>query len=1406
MADQIASPIKQGASSSAAPTPPKATAAIPVGLNEAGLDSPSFRAAAIHFGDQVDAVERWLDNYARAASKLAQDVANLEDAINNYLAKSSPAPGTADSVIDADFSLLALKRVGELARERWTKFLSSTHNLETLSADPIRSFLNSELKAFNKAKRELESSQRGFDAVLARYVAQSKTKEASSLREDAFALYETRKTYLKASMDFCQLAPQLRYTLDKLMVKISADMWKEMKKSDPASVVAAKHSEEVDRLRGWSRDLQDSEAALKRELQAARREISETALAGFKPSRELEDYTVSTVPYIGSRGPVNLRSGDGASVVSEKQGWLFTRTIPGRQGPKTLWFRRWYYCREGVFGWLVSSSQGVLQGEEIGLLLCSAKPAVQEERRFCFEIKTKTQNLMLQAETQAEIVEWLEVFEVAKKKAFEATLGRDNSSLPGGIDPAFAITQPVAPEFSAKALDAVAGAAVDDTAGNNHPERSTTMSVPGNPDASLAARPSSDVTNLGPQRRAMTSLAREEGESNREHASRLMQRLDLHRKALTSGMDQGGPQPSVGIAGLISASHNLLPPTYAVVTPQLGSSRPHPLTVSTVLSDPRALAPATFARPPTATALSKHAVLAISEIGLGQGLAATVPTSLRANYWGSSFWGAMYCVEGDSVMPRTPNLEDDPFGPPIKIQSPTGTTKELKTPTSALHRKALSESTSGGDRSAVPDSSKGDMNETFPPNYPNELKPHHAQFRMLFPSVPVEEKLALVFNASWSSSSEDGSRNQTLIGGGRIYVTPDNMYFYGHHMGLVTAYKVRLDAITEVTAAPGKDNDFIFLHLGQDMSEKGFTRITIKTFLEDLGLLHTRLNLLIDDLQAEEPMDLSNLVHSLANLEKEDMSMRSPSMESWEEIPSHTPVDDGTYSGRAPDTTAGRRTQPYGDKSMVAKFVLPAQPVIYEPEDMQQLVAERHYEISAKACFHILFGDKSFIFPKLYFERRAKEISQGPWQLADHGKLQRQFRFKVDCKDVLGRRKPTDVEDTQTIEVFSDHITYVVKHIKTPWHLPHSQAFKLVTKVVITHLAKSKCKLAIYTKVDWSKAPAFSKNLVQRQATNDAVRDAEELAEVATDQVRKMGPHSRTKRAVQVYGQIGHQTQVVVFTPGESSITKQPQIKPRTLTHMVWETLRSFAESVASSLMMWTFAVLRRLFNIFSANRIILAVLAFSVVANVMFTSIETSTWWTERNAAKYMQRLGVGPNVMMSKAIYLSDLDQATESSYVAGVTKVPPTSLCYDTFRGILNSTDMDAPYQDAGANMSSRSSKAAARRIRRTRQRLGSYRHDLVVAMRVVNSIEREMLQSEWENWLMDENMRCEQVKVMLSDDGKDVAAAPRDGTHKMTRPVDEQRVESLRLWHDEYCGSCRADQDTLVLENRSPITAA
>lgn len=97
-----------------------------------------------------------------------------------------------------------------------------------------------------------------------------------------------------------------------------------------------------------------------------------------------------------------------------------------------------------------------------------------------------------------------------------------------------------------------------------------------------------------------------------------------------------------------------------------------------------------------------------------------------------------------------------------------------------------------------------------------------------------------------------------------------------------------------------------------------------------------------------------------------------------------------------------------------------------------------------------------------------------------------------------------------------------------------------------------------------------------------------------------------------------------------------------------------------------------------------------------------------------------------------------------------------------------------------------------------------------MRIVNSIDQEMIQSEWENWLADENTRCEQVKIMLTERSgdKDEASVRRNGApqqQKAMRPIDGKRVEELRQWHAEYCGSCRTDRDQLLSQRQNEMIA-
>lgn len=1215
-------------------------------IKEAALDSPTFRATAVHFGDQIDLIERWLITYVTAVAKLASEMNALQALVDAYVQASHPPLQLSEAILDHDYTVLALKRFGEGAREFWNSTLRCMKRADTTVCDPVRAFLNNDLRMLKEARKNLDHTQRIFDGAIARYAGQVKTKEPSSLREDAFQLHEARKEYLRASMNFCVLAPQVRSTLDKVLVKVVTEQWRDMKAARDGSVKQfATSSADIDRVRGWSKEMENGERVFKRELHLARQQVESSAEQAARPSRELDTYAASTVPYIGTQAPssANLASPakpDPANEKAEKQGWLFQRTITGKPA-RTYWVRRWFFVKHGIFGWLTQGTRSgaVEESEKIGVLLCGIRPAFQEERRFCFEVKTKDTTILLQADTQADLTEWISSFEVAKRKALEDT--SKDTGAPGSIDAAFSISPPVAPEFAAKTSE---GHAVHPSDDAGIPDRSETLGVPGT-DA-LAARGSFDIT------RRSTAFEREEG-GRRDHATRIMEKLDLTRKS-TLGPQLSGSNPSSasgGIASLISASlasasHNIVQ-VGQIAAPAAGLPDTRLILGQTLPAT--SLAPPTLANPPAPTNLSKAAVAVSGERGLGLGKSGNMPGGLMANLWGSVNWGYVNRLIREEEMesrdrsisdppsPLRPSPALEPFDKPSDGSSANPSPGTV-TPANTAHRKTMSLG------SQITIQRPTVVTDDFPNYYPLALRMQEAQFRILFPTVPRAEKLVLVFRAVWNPTDQQEFP-------GRVYVTAKDIYFYSNHLGLVLITGVSMASIDEVTAAPGKDCDFLFLHFKSGTRDDGATRITIKTFLEPLKLLLRRLNFLVRNATTEEH-GFEETVKRLIKMESAEAD-QSPSADSWEEIPSHTPMDPGY--GKDLKTSLridGNLFGPAGVNRSVSKFKLPSQPVVFAPQGMTQVAVEKEYEISAKGLFHILFGDKSAVFQMLYRERWAERVVQGPWTKTDQGHQRRDFEYEVIQPGKVGA---VIINDYQVIEVLNDHLCYVVADRKTPWYLPGHDRFVLLSKIVVTHVSKSRCKLGIFTKVDWSQNPRFAKKLIERQGLQDMELEAQDLVDVVNDQVARLGHNRNTGKVTNIFGPIGVATQAAQFTVQDIPPPNRPRkfkLQPQTTGSFVAQLIGNIIISIFSTLMSWILAVFAGLGKVISAHKLLVILLIISGGANFFYTSRDSWQWWHERNAAKFMSRLGVGPSTVMSRSVYIRDLEEsfahANETSIV--------------------------------------------------------------------------------------------------------------------------------------------------------------
>ena len=789
--------------------------------------------------------------------------------------------------------------------------------------------------------------------------------------------------------------------LDKMLVKMVSDQWRDMRNPrEHMGSSMGRWGSDIERVRGWARDLESGEKLFRQELQSARKQIEESAELASRPSRDLEDYSAMSASKFRGKGAVTAnRQPQEKRLINrpEKQGWLNIRTVTGKP-TRTVWPRRWFYVKNGIFGWLVQGSRsgGVEESERIGVLLCSVRLAVWEERRFCFEVKTKDTTTLLQAETHIELLDWIEAFEVAKQRALEYPSNIGSPSLAGqqASDAAFAILPPSAPEFSASVTEFGIQQHGDDSSASVF-DRSPTLPIPGaDSSSSLVNRSGFDTST---HRRS--TYSERDGEGGKDHASKIIQKLDLHRKSTNGPQIPGYPTgpisssptvPTGGIASLIAASHNMMPVGLGMLPPPPPSENPpgrgHSMTTSRELPT-STLAPNTLVNPPASTNLSSIAVMVNGEQGVGTSridVTGGMPSAIIANIWGTSNWGYLNRLEReelkdpqnlraqfrDSTSMNTRSIEDS-----TQALTSSGHDQPLIEPRfpSPSYRQVMSLEDGKGDSRGAPS-----LHEGYPSFYPPQLKNQDAQFRLLFPNIGRDEKTVLVFRSTWNLNDEQEFP-------GRVYVTAGKMYFYSNHLGLVLISEIGLDSITEVTAAPGRDCDFLFVHLKATDEINGLNRVTIKTFLEPLRLLQRRLNFLIRNCNLLQCLDLESIMNGLIKFEQED-PVSSPSLESWEEISAHTPLDDGSLLSHRASHKDSRDLQtkvlvdgrlyggvgkPDGGKEN-SKFKLPGQPVAFVPTGMDNVAVERIFDISPKALFHVMFGDRSAVWQLLYHERQAQ--------------------------------------------------------------------------------------------------------------------------------------------------------------------------------------------------------------------------------------------------------------------------------------------------------------------------------------------------------------------------------------------------------------------------------------------------
>lgn len=404
----------------------------PILLREALLDSVTFRAATRHFEDQVEAVDAWLVAFIKQTRDFTAQFCRLEDQALNFHGKCAPT-FIESGLVDSDFTVAAMTRSNDANRAYWSSIFTNAKNTEQTLTDPLMKLQNNEVKEIRNLRNEFHKAQKGYDETLRYYFQQSKTKEASSLREDAFQLYERRKAYIKSSFDYAIKMSTFRTALDTALIAAFSRSFEGTSHHTSALATDFASRPSMGRIMAWSESMAASSRDAEEHLYTVRFELEDELYRYVSPPRDLSEYS-----------PVLLQKPSNSNLApstrTAKQGWLMMRGVTGKP-TRYVWYRRWCYVRNGIFGWLSNNPKtgGVEESDKFGVLLCNVKLPANEDRRFCFEVLTKDSTILLQAEYASEVTEWLTVFEAAKNEVLSTQDSNQH---------AFAVSRPL-PDFAA---------------------------------------------------------------------------------------------------------------------------------------------------------------------------------------------------------------------------------------------------------------------------------------------------------------------------------------------------------------------------------------------------------------------------------------------------------------------------------------------------------------------------------------------------------------------------------------------------------------------------------------------------------------------------------------------------------------------------------------------------------------------------------------------------------------------------------------------------------------------------------------------------------------------------------------------------------------------------------------------
>ncbi|CCK72612.1 uncharacterized protein KNAG_0K02490 [Huiozyma naganishii CBS 8797] len=1207
---------------------------VTVALNEAAIDSPSFRAYVNHYHTKVTRLEDWVQSYGQTVNSKYVETAKEFRAIKRGLLGSLlPPPDLLGGGLTANqtYAPLIVHRFNGDYEAFIKKVSSVVFMRDGTYSGFIQELMRDGVDPYEVKRKNFEYFQSKFDAALSQSQSLERDGENSSprfLRDESAGLFDMWKHYLDASLGIVAAIAEIQLHLDRFLVQVTSQINAQNKFSlsnaEKEINLVPELDDYVSDYTSWINITSKTAGPMQDGLKQSQRYIYHQAMKEFEPSQDLAEYNLDKMNFAGSSTDCF------AHVRQKKAGWLYMKSFVGSDN-KEVWVRRWCFVDDLIFGMFLLSpaKTSVEETDKFGMGLIRAKYLPEVPQRFAFQLtikgagadKKSDLELVFQAENVESLKSWIQIFQKAKSKYL--TLLEDNK-----VDVSYAAKR--------------------------YPPRFLEFA--------------SSLTTVNDQ--LLTTY-------DSKATISLIEKVKKDFK--TDSIDSLMEQKSFGF-----------------------------LLASTPLS----------------TKLTPLALLSGVQRNKYE-----FYDAIQANIWGV-------------------NTINQNGGVSIKIGE---SNKRLK------------------------------VADVYPSNYPDSLKALNIQFKTIFESInyeyaegilqSIDELLLFRFSAIWAA-------NRTQRIAAMFYVTEKYIYVYMSFLGFSHLSRRPIDSYSSVEYDTGVRN-VIKLHTLDGLHLK------FHVFFANYKMVASKLQYLIEARQGKTKKTTEEIITKFQEIaevyQEQEGSDRKAFFNKESEIANtlgKTFWNINTSSKKLMDRCKNIR------KNYTRTYT-------------------KCYPISSKGLMHILFGDQSKVFPdSLFFADRNSnyntnwywkkvEISKGTYQLV------RSIQFNLNRTDNFLSDNAQELSTNQRIIRMIENRYYEVDQDPLVMKIPFCHPLKIAAKYVITepadpessansklHLSSNESVFHTNYKIEYleTKTPTFVETVVKNFIERLTYMEFNMIWRAVHYYLERIGTHSKTVKAMKLGGLIGviSNTEDAEKEPTEkdednetsgepleewnsetresdtnsekmaAELSKDMEVSAAKdmeanmnqratydVTYSVSLLLKVLAKLIVSRIVRTFFIVLRLLIVGLSfvgtalshINKTLLLGLLVSIIFNLFFSGRSTMNYWSVKKANSIFNDFVAGnQKSTMERALYIKDMDLLTD----------------------YLSNSDSNAAFKKFNEELST----SRGNQYGESRRQVAVRRNELLVELRILQNMEKEILHGDYRKFLIQEIEKCRKVhaeypKVWVED---------------------------------------------------------